>query len=49
MFPDYDGAKSTAGPIIAGQIGLGVIRAKCPHFNAWLGRLEGLSGEGSGA
>ncbi|MFI5461427.1 MAG: DUF4276 family protein [Isosphaerales bacterium] len=38
--PDY--AKPVMGPQLAELIGLDVIRAKCPHFNAWLSRLEKL-------
>ena len=40
QFPDY--AKAFTGPRMAELIGLDVIRAKCPHFNAWLTRLEKL-------
>jgi hypothetical protein len=40
--PDYLGAKPTAGPIIAGKIGLETMRMKCPHFNEWLTKLENL-------
>lgn len=43
QFPDYEGAKRTAGPQIAASIGLDAIREKCPHFGAWLMRLEKLS------
>jgi hypothetical protein len=42
QFPDYEGAKPTAGPQIAASIGLAAIRGKCPHFDAWLTRLEQL-------
>ncbi len=42
LIPEYAGAKPTAGPIIAAAIGLETIRQKCPHFNAWLTRLENL-------
>jgi hypothetical protein len=42
LIPEYAGAKPTAGPIIAAAIGLETIRAKCPHFSAWLTRLEDL-------
>lgn len=45
QFPDYEGAKPTAGPQIAGNIGLEAIRNKCPHFNAWLEKLEMLANE----
>jgi hypothetical protein len=40
--PDYEGAKSVVGPQVAELIGLNVIRGKCPHFAAWLARLEKL-------
>jgi len=35
--------KPVFGPIIAGRIGLDVLRTACPHFGQWLGRLESLS------
>lgn len=41
--PEYLAAKATAGPIIAMDIGLQTIRAKCPHFHQWLTKLEGLA------
>ena len=44
-FPDYGDAKSAVGPQVAELIGLDVIRGKCPHFAAWLSRLEKLGGE----
>jgi len=40
--PDYEGAKVSAGPLIAKKIGLTIIRKKCPHFNEWLAKLEKL-------
>jgi len=39
-FSDYVHAKPTVGPQVAGLIGLPTIRAKCPHFNSWITRLE---------
>jgi Domain of unknown function (DUF4276) len=42
LIPRYRGLKPTAGPDIAEFTGLAVIRAKCPHVDAWLTRLEGL-------
>jgi hypothetical protein len=42
QIPDYDDAKPAVGPDVAELIGLDVIRAKCPHFNDWLSRLEKL-------
>ncbi len=43
--PDYEDAKPAVGPQVAELIGLDVIRAKCPHFAAWLSRLEQLGGD----
>jgi len=34
--------KVVHGARIAGEIGLESIRNKCPHFNSWMVRLEGL-------
>lgn len=42
--PDYEGAKRVVGPQVASLIGLDKIRSKCPHFAAWLSRLEALGG-----
>ena len=44
-FPEYARAKSTVGPIVAMQIGLEAIRAKCRHFNEWLAKLEKLGAQ----
>lgn len=38
--PGYQ--KTVHGPLIACDIGLDAIRADCPHFNAWLNKLEAL-------
>ncbi|MGL4463694.1 MAG: DUF4276 family protein [Planctomycetia bacterium] len=43
-FPDYADAKPTVGPQVAELIGLPAIRAKCPHFDAWVAKLEALGG-----
>lgn len=43
VLPDYKGAKSVVGPQVAELIGLDMIRSKCPHFDAWLSRLEQLT------
>jgi Domain of unknown function (DUF4276) len=40
--PAYKDAKAVVGPQVAELIGLDTIRAKCPHFDAWLSRLETL-------
>jgi Domain of unknown function (DUF4276) len=42
QIPEYEDAKTVVGPQVAELIGLDTIRAKCPHFNAWLSRLEML-------
>ncbi len=43
VIPAYAGAKVSAAPIIAGRIGLPVLRQKCRHFHEWLTRLEHLA------
>jgi hypothetical protein len=45
LIPEYDGRKSSAGPDIAAFIGLTTIRAKCPHVDSWLVKLENLEWE----
>lgn len=40
--PEYEKEKKDAGPAIAESIGLNLIRQKCPHFNAWIEKLEAL-------
>ena len=45
QFPEYEGLKATAGPQAAERIGLAAIRSRCPHFAAWLHRLERLPEE----
>jgi len=37
---DYD--ENVDGPALAADIGLDIIRAKCPHFGQWLTKLECL-------
>jgi hypothetical protein len=36
--------KNVVGPMVAEEIGMAVLRAKCPHFDGWLRSLEGLIG-----
>jgi hypothetical protein len=48
QIPEYAFQKSTAGPLIASQIGLATMRASCPHFGEWVSVLEGLGTPGSG-
>ena len=38
VFPTFK--KTLHGPIAAERIGLAAIRARCPHFDRWLSRLE---------
>lgn len=41
-----EGYKETSdGPTLMGKIGVPAIRAACPHFSAWLDRLEALAQE----
>lgn len=42
--PGYAGRKVSAGPRILGRIGLPTLRLKCPHFDAWICKLEALAG-----
>ncbi len=39
--PGYQ--KVTDGILIAQRIGLDAMRAECPHFNKWIGKLEALA------
>ena len=39
--PGYQ--KPFHGPLIACEIGLDAMRRACPHFHAWLQKLEALS------
>jgi hypothetical protein len=41
---EYEGRKSSAGPLVAGKVGLPTLRARCRHFGEWLGALERLGG-----
>jgi hypothetical protein len=40
--PQYEGMKTSAGPLVAEKIGLETLRTKCRHFADWLSRLETL-------
>jgi hypothetical protein len=44
VFSGYIKGRSTFahGPRIAEKLDLGTVRAQCPRFNAWLGKLENL-------
>lgn len=41
--PAYEAMKAIAGPEITAAIGMGALRAACPHFDQWVARLEGLA------
>jgi len=41
--PEYEGQKAQVGPLVAEDIGLTELRHKCPHFNEWMNKLEGLN------
>ena len=38
LFPEY--RKRLHGPLVAGRIGLPVLRRECPHFHRWVCHLE---------
>jgi hypothetical protein len=40
VLPDFD--KVVLGPLAVEEIGLEVVRSRCPHFDGWLRRLEAL-------
>ena len=42
VLAEYAQRKADAGPEIAEYIGLPTLRQKCPHFDAWITRLEKL-------
>ena len=41
--PEYEKMKVSAGPIVAGKIGLSSLRLKCTHFSEWIDSLEALT------
>ena len=42
--PSYRHLKSIVGPAITARIGLSRLRNACPHFDAWITRLERMAG-----
>lgn len=40
--PNYEGQKAQVGPLVAEDIGLNLLRQKCPHFNDWINKLENI-------
>ncbi len=45
-FPGY--RKRLHGPLVVERIGMASLRNKCPHFDAWLSKLEALCKEEKG-
>ena len=41
-WPTYEKSKPLYGALIALQIGLPAMRARCPRFDGWVARLEAL-------
>jgi hypothetical protein len=41
-FPEYEAQKAQVGPLVAEDIGINILREKCPHFNEWITKLENL-------
>jgi hypothetical protein len=44
IFPEGAYSKTEHGPLIAESIGIDAIRAKCPAFNEWVGKLQAWGG-----
>ena len=42
IYGDYADNKPAIGSMVAHEIGIDALRAKCPHFNDWLIKLEQL-------
>lgn len=42
FLPDYEGQKAQVGPLVAEDIGMHLLRERCPHFNAWITQLESI-------
>ena len=40
--PNYEGQKAQVGQLVAEDIGLNLLRQKCPHFNEWINKLENI-------
>jgi hypothetical protein len=40
--PNYKVQKAQVGPLVAEDIGLNLLREKCPHFNEWITKLENI-------
>lgn len=46
IFPEGTYSKTEHGPLIAESIGVDAIRAKCPAFNEWVGKLQAWGAAG---
>jgi hypothetical protein len=44
IFPEGTYSKTEHGPLIAESIGIEAIRAKCPAFSEWVGKLQAWEG-----
>lgn len=44
IFPEGTYSKTEHGPLIAESIGIDVLRAKCPAFSEWVGKLQAWGG-----
>ncbi len=42
LIPPYEALKASVGPAAAKEIGISMIREKCPHFNEWVTKMESL-------
>jgi Domain of unknown function (DUF4276) len=42
FLPSYEGQKAQVGPLVAEDIGITLLRNKCPHFNEWITKIEEL-------
>ena len=44
IFPEGSYSKTEHGPLVAQSIGIDAIRAKCPAFSEWVGKLQAWGG-----
>ena len=44
IFPEGTYSKTEHGPLIAESVGIDAIRAKCPAFSEWVGKLQAWGG-----
>lgn len=41
--PEYEGLKAASGPLVADEIGMAALCARCQHFSQWVDRLVALA------